>query len=352
MSKISVIVPAYNSGDKIRECLDSIINQEYKDLEIILVDDCSSDDTYSIMCEYAEKDSRIKCLKNPVNSGAGFSRNKGLDIATGDYITFVDSDDFIDLDTYRKVSEAIENDDSPDIVRFNQHSFLDCGRLRVNLNFFTNNIFNGKPCILNPKNNHRYVVLESPGVCNKVFKRKLIGDTRFVEGKKWEDYPFCTLLLAKANKIVIIGDGEYHYRHSLKFDNTTLGDVKKPSSRMLEIYDCCDFLESEYKDADLFESFEGAVRSSQKIHSLQRVRDVMFSRAYSKEKKKELMNALINLTEVKYGSAFDDEMYLFLKKQKGFYNVRMSAVEKFYSDDSLRQEKSEAKIREKIKRMI
>ena len=158
MSKISVIVPAYNSGEKIRECLDSIINQTHRDLEIILVDDCSSDDTFQIMQEYADRDSRIHIMRNKINCGAGFSRNRGLDIATGEYVTFVDSDDFLDLDTYEKANAAIEKE-NPDIVRFKQNSFLDMGRLRVSLDFFTNNVFNDQVCILNPKNNHEYVAL-------------------------------------------------------------------------------------------------------------------------------------------------------------------------------------------------
>lgn len=352
MSKISVIVPAYNTGNKLRECVDSILNQSHKDLEVMLVDDCSSDNTYSVMCEYQEKDSRVRVFKNAINCGAGHSRNVGLEEATGEYVTFVDSDDYLDLDTYSAVNDAIRLNNSPDIIRFDQNSFLDMGRLKVNLNFFTNNVYNGKNGVLIPTQEQRYVSLESPGVCNKVFKRSLIGDTRFVEGIKWEDYPFCTFLLAKADKVVFIRDGGYNYRHSLKCDNTTLGDVKKPSSRMLEIYDCCDILSEEYKDAGIYELYEGALRSNQKIHSVQRVRDVMFSSAYEKEQKNDLINALLNLTEIKYGYVFTDPMYLSLKKEKMFYRARMGVVEKVYSDPKARYSKSEEEVRAKIKRLI
>ena len=352
MSKITVIVPAYNTGDKIRQCIDSIINQEHKDLEVILVDDCSSDDTYSIMCEYAEKDKRVKAFKNYANSGAGFSRNVGLLEATGDYITFVDSDDYIDEGTYAAVNDAIRMNNGPDVVRFDQNSFLEIGSLRFNLNFFTNNVFNGKSGVLVPRDEQRYVCLETPGVCNKVFKRELIGSTKFVEGKKWEDYPFCTFLLAKAEKVVFVRDGGYNYRHSLKCNNTTLGDVKKPSQRMLEIYDCCDILTEEFTDADLYEIYQSTLKSNQKIHSIQRVRDIMFSRVYSQEKKKRIINALLNLSEVKFGLIFNDPMYLSLKDEKLFYAARMGLVEKIYSDSSLRTDESELEIKEKIKKLI
>lgn len=352
MSKISVIVPAYNTGSKIRECIESVLNQTHKDLELILVDDCSKDDTYEIMCEYAEKDSRVKAIKNSINRGAGHSRNVGLDLAVGEYVTFVDSDDYLELDTYSAVNDAIHLNNSPDIIRFDQNSFLDLGKVKVSLNFFTNNVYNGKTGVLVPSKEQRYVTLETPGVCNKVFRRELIGDTRFVEGMKWEDYPFCTFLLAKANEVVFIGKGGYNYRHSLSCDNTTLGDVKKPSDRMLEIYDCCDILSDEYKEAGIFDEYESALRSNQKIHSVQRVRDVMFSRSYPHDQKKELINALLNLTEVKYGELFTDPMYKSLKDEKVFYRARMGLVERVYSDSSLRTSKSESDIKTKIKSLI
>lgn len=354
MSKISVVVPAYNSDNKIRECLDSIINQTYKDLEIILVDDCSLDDTFTIMREYASKDNRIVLIKNPINCGAGASRNIGLASATGDYVTFVDSDDYLDLDTYREVNDAIKYNGYPDIVRFEQNSFLEVGAVRINIDFLTNNMFNGLEGVLNPKTSQKYVALESPGVCNKVFKRELIGDTRFIEGKKWEDYPFCTFMLGKAEKIVFTnakGCG-YNYRHSVSFSNTTLSDIKKPTDRMLEIYDCCDLLSQEFKEADLFDLYEVALRSNQKINSLQRVRDVMLTGKYSHNRKRELINNLLNLTEIKYGSVFDDNFYLSLKRDRLFYGARMFLVESIYSDDRLRKEKSEEVVKAKIKRMI
>ena len=354
MSKISVIIPAYNASENIRECLDSIINQTYKDLEIIVVDDCSKDDTFKILKDYASRDKRILVVKNAINLGAGGSRNVGLSIATGDYVTFVDSDDFLDLDTYREVNDAIIDNNFPDIVRFEQSSFLEVGALRINIDFFTNNVYNGVEGVLNPKVSQRYVALETPGVCNKVFKRKLIGDTRFVEDKKWEDYPFCTFLLGKANKVVFtVSDGcGYNYRHSIGFNNTTLTDIKKPTDRMLEIYDCCDLLSKEFEEADLIDLYEDALRGNQKIHSLQRVRDVMFTRSYSHNKKRQLINGLLNLTEVKFGSIFDDEMYLSLKKDKMFYRARMFLVENVYNNPDLRKEESEEMIKEKIKRMI
>lgn len=102
MPKVSVIVPIYNVEQYIRTCLDSIINQTLKDIEIILVDDESPDNCPTICDEYAKKDCRIKVIHKK-NGGLGFARNSGIEIATGEYVAFVDSDDYIDHTMYEKL---------------------------------------------------------------------------------------------------------------------------------------------------------------------------------------------------------------------------------------------------------
>lgn len=108
--KISVIVPVYNVEFYLRRCLDSIINQTFKDLEIIIIDDCSNDNSNEIVNEYAAKDTRIVLIVNEKNIGQGLSRQKGINYAHGEYIAFVDSDDYIESEMYeelyRKAKEA------------------------------------------------------------------------------------------------------------------------------------------------------------------------------------------------------------------------------------------------------
>ena len=96
---ISVIIPVYNTEKYLRTCLDSIVNQTHSNLQIILIDDGSTDNSGLICDEYAQKDSRIICVHQQ-NGGVSKARNEGLKIATGDYIHFPDSDDYLDLDTY------------------------------------------------------------------------------------------------------------------------------------------------------------------------------------------------------------------------------------------------------------
>lgn len=322
MSKISIVVPCFNSASYLCECLDSLVNQTHKDLEMILVDDCSSDNTSEIMNEYAKRDKRIKVLRNKENKGAGFSRNRGLDIAKGEYITFVDSDDFLDLDVYEKVNEIIEKNNCPDIIRFDISKFFNIGNLKINLEFLIKTKFNGEYSIVNPKHNHRYVAFEGPSACNKAFKRSFVGETRFIEGKKWEDYPFTTFLLGKAKEIVFI-NAKYNYRFPIfSCSNTTMSDSKKISSKIVDIFDCCDLVENQYKEAGLFNEFKDVIRSNQKIHALQRAKEVMTTEGYSYKEKKMIINAIINLIEVKYGEVFETEFY------KEFYKKRLLAKAK------------------------
>ena len=109
MAKVSIIIPSYNSEKFIGNCLDSIFSQTHDDLEVILVDDCSTDHSYDIMKSYEKREPRrLKIVRNPENKGAASSRNIGLDIADGKYIGFVDSDDYIDLDAIKKMHDSLE----------------------------------------------------------------------------------------------------------------------------------------------------------------------------------------------------------------------------------------------------
>lgn len=110
--KVSIIVPVYNVEKYLKRCVDSIIEQSYKNLEIILVDDGSKDNSFSICKEYESKDSRVRIFHKE-NEGLGLTRNYGIEKSTGEYITFVDSDDYLTLDAVETMVEkaAVTNAD-------------------------------------------------------------------------------------------------------------------------------------------------------------------------------------------------------------------------------------------------
>lgn len=115
--KISVIIPTYNTGNVLEKCLNSILNQTYKNLEIFLINDGSSDNITNKICyDFSLKDSRIKYMNNS-NHGVSYSRNLGLELATGDYITFVDADDYLEEDCFESMIGYLEK--NYDFVRYN-----------------------------------------------------------------------------------------------------------------------------------------------------------------------------------------------------------------------------------------
>lgn len=121
MSKISVIIPVYNQENFISNCLDSVINQDLEDIEIICIDDGSTDSTYNILQSYASKDSRIKILQQE-NKFAGSARNLGMSVATGEYIHFLDSDDFLFPNTYKKIYKILK-EENLEMVKFRAKVF-------------------------------------------------------------------------------------------------------------------------------------------------------------------------------------------------------------------------------------
>ncbi len=117
MPKVSVIIPVYNVEKYLTSNLESLTKQTLKDIELIYIDDFSTDSSLSVIEKYAEKDNRIKIIKLEKNSGAAVARNKGLDIAIGEYLGFVDPDDTVDLNFYEELYKKAKEDNDADIVK-------------------------------------------------------------------------------------------------------------------------------------------------------------------------------------------------------------------------------------------
>ena len=198
---ISVIIPVYNVEKYLCRCLDSVINQTCKDLEIILVNDGSTDSSGKICDEYALKDNRIKVIHKQ-NGGVSSARNKGLDIATGDYIGFVDSDDYIESDMYEVLYKSlIENNTSV--------SCCDIFRLKKGKFVSTLNFPNEKKLSFNEVLNNKFHDLYN---VDKLFDKNLIGNIRFNEKiPLGEDILFTYKVLQKTREIAFYKEAKYYY---------------------------------------------------------------------------------------------------------------------------------------------
>ena len=136
--KISIIVPIFNGELYLEECLNSLVNQTFNDIEIICVNDGSTDNSMKILEDFQKKDSRIEIISQP-NQGVSIARNNGVNQANGEYVLFVDSDDWLDLDACAELySNAVSNDS--DIVLFN--SVIENESNPVHLEYFSGNLIN------------------------------------------------------------------------------------------------------------------------------------------------------------------------------------------------------------------
>lgn len=218
---ISVIIPVYNVERFLRKCLDSVINQTYKDLEIIVVDDGSPDNCGVIIDEYAEADSRIKVIHKP-NGGLSAARNDALKIATGDWIAFVDSDDWCELDMYENVVGVAEKE-NVDIVIFNPFRNYD-NREEVlqafPYEFITedNDFIHGLQLSALSKQLTPLSTRWSQGFpWDKLFKRNLIYDNNLTfdeQVRANEDVIFDIRAFQFAKKVAYVNKTLYHYRYN------------------------------------------------------------------------------------------------------------------------------------------
>ena len=221
---ISVIVPIYKVETFLDKCISSIVDQTYKNLEIILVDDGSPDNCPQKCDEWAKKDSRIKVIHKE-NGGVSSARNAALDIAKGDYICFVDGDDYVAIDLYEKIVNLLRKNPF-DIIVF------DANRIDLNGDIFSSTekiqegLINSESALAELLNSNI-----NSYVWDKVYKKSLFDDVRFPVNRKWEDVATIYKLFMKTNNIYCYPQKMYFYlkrEESITkqaLDDKTLGDI-------------------------------------------------------------------------------------------------------------------------------
>ncbi|MFZ7179517.1 glycosyltransferase family 2 protein [Avibacterium avium] len=207
---ISVIVPIYNVEHYIAECLESIINQTYKNIEIICIDDCGLDNSISIVKKYMKLDNRITLIHHERNKGLGESRNSGIEIAKGEYIYFIDSDDKIDKEMLKDMYNAMNKYKTDaamcDIELFYQDSSFN---RTISPFFYLENISSRIISI-----NNKYKLIDiNPSASNKLFKASIIKkyNIKFPKGL-YEDHYFFYNYFIHAKNIYYINKSYYKYR--------------------------------------------------------------------------------------------------------------------------------------------
>ena len=192
--KLSVIVPVYKAENYLRDCVDSILGQTLDDLELILINDGSPDNSEAIMREYAEKyPQKVRTLSID-NGGQGRARNFGIEMAQGEFLSFIDSDDWLESDTFELMLKAADENNA-DIAVCDMEKRFDDGRREY-----------VKAAI------QSHPMASAGSASNKIFRRALVGDIRFPHGVWYEDFDFSAKLLMLSQKTVFVEKPLYIYR--------------------------------------------------------------------------------------------------------------------------------------------
>lgn len=226
---ISIIVPIYNPGATLKKCLESLINQTYSNLEIILIDDGSTDGSYDIALEYAKKDERI-IIEKQKNSGVSHARNRGIKISKGDFLSFIDSDDYLELDTYEYLIKLL-NEKKVDIVNYEHYITYPNYEIKHQLEENNYGLFNREA--------GQYQLLYNVQfACNKLFPRKAIEGIFFDETIfRGEDTLFSKMVFDKVEKIWFDKRPLYHY---VQTENSAVrGKFRKSQLTILKLYEIC-----------------------------------------------------------------------------------------------------------------
>lgn len=206
--KVSVIVPVYNTEKYLEQCLSSLEKHNSKNIEFILIDDGSTDNSLKIMYNFAKRDNRFRVYTQK-NMGVGYTRNRGIDLAKGEYIGFVDSDDFVSPDYFIKLYNKAEEYGADMAVVSNVMRVID----------------NRKEIMILPiwkytkegyLNNYTFMVGKGAQIWDKIYKKSFLKGNKIEHYKRkiwFEDEWFSTLVSVHAKKVVIVDNAMYYYRY-------------------------------------------------------------------------------------------------------------------------------------------
>lgn len=295
LMKVSIIVPVYNSSSYLESCLQSLMNQTLDEIEVFAIDDASTDNSLSILREYEKKyPNRLRVLQNEQNLGQSATRNRGIKIAQGEYIGFLDSDDYVNYTMYQTMYEGAKENDYPEVIVTGLCFVKDDSYLENNFSFMQSR----KGIIKNVLDNPSFVLDQSPSVCNKLFRRDTLQEDLFLEGKMWEDVAFSFAKMFNADRILHFQNSDYFYRRRMTDGVSSKG--YQINSHLLDIFSVADQIEQETKKHNRYDRLKEQIQFIQVVTCLQRVVEVM-SWPILDSDKNILCQLMNNLIIEKYG---------------------------------------------------
>ena len=290
--EISIIIPVYNVEKYLDECLNSAANQTFENIEIICVNDGSTDGSLEILESHASKDKRIRIISQE-NKGVSSARNEGLDAARGKYIYFMDSDDYMEPNALRELHDLIE-EKSCDLIIFKTYNFIDETGEYVNMEYYdmpelTEILANSK---FKCQDYLKELIDVDVTVYTKFFKKEIASDIRFREGLIFEDNLFAMQLLFNAESIYFYDRYLYHRR--MREDSL----MSSNSERFMNILEIMNMLEDLFLEKGYYEE----------------CKEKLFLKKYSE------LNHRLFLIDDKYKEEFYSRIKLDLKEKQGKYD--------------------------------
>ena len=348
---VSVIVPVYNVEEYLRQCLDSIVNQTLKEIEIICVNDGSTDSSLQILEEYAQKDERIKIITKE-NEGLGAARNTGMAYATGEYIGFVDSDDWVELDAYEKLYINAKSHNS-DMVMCPIHIYddntneLSHEQPYFNLDCFNENFDN---CRFDHIKTKDFLFKISVTAWNKVYKKSFLDkiNVKFPEGLIFEDNPFFYETYLKTNNVSLVRDFLYFYRI-----NRADSIVVKADEKYFDLIEIHELSIKVFIETNNFDEYKQDLLSYVISNLFYRCRDIneIYREEFFKRIKKCFINMDLKTDEINELDTFSQNAYQNITGSGSYKEVelleRIKHLEKNHKKDLERQKRLyERKIKE------
>lgn len=254
---ISVVIPVYNTSSYLARCIDSIFEQDLKDVELIFIDDYSTDNSFEVLnqCLKGRESENLTIVKNLKNLGSGETRNKGISLAKGDYVIFVDSDDYVTSDYFQVLKNAIES--RPDIVVFDMTEIWSNKTVLKHVDLPDSPLESVELLLLNKMHN---------SLCNKMFKRSMFlkHDIRITKGlSMFEDKSICFKLFYYAKSQLYIDKSLYFYDRSR--ENSLTKEFKESNIQASVIV--AKVIDDFFKDKEVSDNIHNAIQAN-KVHVL------------------------------------------------------------------------------------
>lgn len=288
--KVSVIIPVYNTEDYLKECIESLVNQTLREIEILIVNDGSTDSSLEIMKEFKNKYPNIIKIFDKVNGGQASARNYALPFAQGEYLGFVDSDDWVDSTMYEEMYEKAEKEDADIVICDMVDHFPD-----------------RTVCYPSSRFENKFKV--TPSACNKLFKRSLVKEDVFPVGLWYEDFEFTTMQLMKTDCISVIHKGLYHC-HCREVSTMYNNNSEKNQDILVVLEHLVEYVE----ENGWYEKYKNVLEYLYIDHVL--ITSINRVQKQTNEKKKIVINNLRKEVLKRYNSFYKDDAFREMPKKR------------------------------------